>query len=172
MEIKLQTIRPNRFVWHVTYKENRRSIGLNGLKTEFTYKGAVFANNQSESLFNMWPRPIDGWDTGFSVYDYDFWRIDTLKAGVKWYLDHFMEDDYKAYGCRSKFDYICTLEDIRTDAMKLYFYNEYDLVGYPWYYKERDVIQFKHAIPQLNLFEDVEVNNWMEDREWILKIAG
>ena len=97
MEIKLQTIRLNRFVWHVTYKENRRSIGLNGLKTEFTYKGAVFANNQSESLFNMWPLPIDGWDPGFSVYDYDFWRIDTLKAGVTWYLDPFMEDDYKAY---------------------------------------------------------------------------
>jgi len=30
MEIKLQTIRPNRFVWYLTYKENRRSIGLNG----------------------------------------------------------------------------------------------------------------------------------------------
>jgi hypothetical protein len=119
----------------------------------------------------MWPLPIDGWDPGFSVYDYDFWRIDTLKAGVKWYIDPFMEEDYKAYGCRSKYDYICTLEDISTDAMKLFFYNEYDLVGYPWYYKERDVIQFKHAIPKLSLYEDVEVNNWMEDREWILKIA-
>ena len=162
MEIKLQTIRPNRFVWHLTSKANRSSIASIGLKMENSANGALFANNQSESLFNMWPLPIDGWDPGFSVYDYDFWRIDTAKAGVKWYLDPFMEEDYKAYGCRSKYDYICTLEDISTDAMKLYFYNEYNLVGYPWYYNERDVIQYKHAVLQLNLYEDVEMNNSMK----------
>jgi hypothetical protein len=161
MKSNLQSIRPNRFVWHVTFKGNRCSIAKNGLKSEFTFKGAVFANNQSQSLFDMWPLPIDGWDPGFSVYDYDFWRIDTAKAGVKWYVDPFMEEDYKAYGCRSKYDYICTLENICIDAMKLYFYNEYNLVGYPWYYNDREVIQYKHAIQQLSLYEDVDSNEQM-----------
>jgi hypothetical protein len=171
MECQLQAIRPNRYVWHLSRRYHRNCIAANGLLGCHGKFGLVFANNQGVSLFDMWPLPIDGWDNEFSLYDYDFWRIDTLKAGVNWYVDPCMQEDYKTYRCRSSFDYICTLEDIKTDALKLYFYNEYDLKGYPWYYNETEIIKDENCISELPLYEDVEINNWIATRPWLKKLA-
>lgn len=172
MDCQLQAIRPNRYVWHLSKKFHRNSIAVNGLLRSAGKFGCVFANNQEVSLLDMWPLPIDGWESEFSLYDYDFWRIDTVKAEVKWYVDPYMKQDYLNYGCRSSFDYICTLEDIKTDALKLYFYNEYDLRGYPWYCNGKVIVKDENCIPGLSLFEEVEINNWIEDRSWIIKLAN
>jgi len=119
----------------------------------------------------MWPIPIDSYDNRFSLYDYDFWRIDTVKAGVKWHIDPFMSVGFHAYGCQSKYHYVCTRENISTDALKLYFYNEYDLRGYPFYFKKREIVKRRNMVRSLDLYEDLEFNTWLEDRKWILKIA-
>ena len=171
MKIKLKSICPSRYIWHLSFKGNRHSIASKGLDTSYSRRGALFANNQSHWLYNMWPIPIGRYENCFSLHNYDFWRIDTVKAGVKWFIDPIMELDYKTYDCHSKYDYVCTRENISIDALKLYFYNEYDLRGIPFYYKKREIVKRRNTSRSLDLYEDLEFNNWLEDRKWILKMA-
>ena len=172
MNIKLKPFHPARYVWHLTWKGNRHSIASKGLLAEYSNRNAVFANNQSEWLWHMWPIPIDRYENRFSLEDYDYWRIDTQKAGVNWFIDPIMEHDYKNYGCHSKYEYICTLENISTDALKLYFYSEYDLRGFPYYFNKREIVKRRNRVRSLDLYENLEFNTWLEDRSWILKLAG
>lgn len=155
---KLYAVRTNRFVWHVTDKGNRESIGKNGLIPQKSETGRVYANNQEFDLMLFWPCPIDCFDADFRLYNYDFWQIDTERAGVDWFIDPNLELDYKAYNCLSKYHYLCTPLSIPKEALKLFFYHEYNLIDYLWYFDGKLTIQENNCVRPLSLCEDLDFN--------------
>lgn len=133
--IREMTINPLRYVWHVSYKNCRKSIFKKGIiKQSGDY--AVFANNQhayKNAIETFWPIPIDSYDEviadenvpwdQFVENIYDFWRIDTHSFKAEWRVDPLMRIDYYVNNLRSPFHYICTKQDIPVNAITLYNYN-------------------------------------------------
>lgn len=138
--LNLTSIKPRRYVYHVTRASHRLDIMFNGVlplfkKSEYSL---AFANNMHprQSVGNFWPLPIDMYDISYEYGDwtlqaffsgYDYWRIDTVKANVEWYIDPFMESDCHTYRCGKPENFICTPSVIHADALDLM---EYDMEGY------------------------------------------
>ncbi len=102
------TIKPLRYVYHLTRPEKRNSIARFGLQANNSRSKAVFANNQHFSNFlNFYP---------FIEYfgdpvEMDIWQIDTSIIKSKWHIDPFLRKD----PC-----YICTTENIPPKALRLF----------------------------------------------------
>jgi hypothetical protein len=95
--------KPRRFIYHLTKgdcpgnetEENyykRLNVVFNGLLGNDNGISGVWANNQIEDLFLLYPFILDG--IGLSDRDYiefaecfDVWRIDTYAINSTWYLD-------------------------------------------------------------------------------------
>ena len=107
-------VKPNRFIYHASKEENRKSIRKNGLvlksssesrlwnSAKLSYPPAVFATNSNKG---------DTWHAGADV-----WQIDTEGLPNKWWYDlNFF------YGKQSDSDkkFIMTFESIPADHVKL-----------------------------------------------------
>jgi hypothetical protein len=92
-------ILPEKYVWHVSSRENDLSIGADGVLA--VNDGYVYANNQSHQLLDMWPIPIDKWDFKenyeLELRRYTWWRIDTEISGFEWEIDPIMIQDQGIY---------------------------------------------------------------------------
>ena len=88
-----------KYVWHVSYRENDLSIGADGILA--VKDGYVYANNQSHQLLDMWPIPIDKWDFTetyeLGLRRYTWWRIDTEISDFEWEIDPIMIQDQGIY---------------------------------------------------------------------------
>ncbi len=86
----LNRIKPQRFVYHVSKRENRKSIDQQGLRTNtdngiLNFQNAVFANNSN--CGDWFPFVIDVFEE-CNFNDYDIWRIDTNKINNEWFIDN------------------------------------------------------------------------------------
>jgi hypothetical protein len=122
-----QTIRPSRFVWHVSAPYNDLSIAAYGL--ECPENNAVFAHNNLKSFDDMYPYFLDFWDIdfreisidGIQFCQYSYWRIDTSKLNINWYVDPEMEGDCSISCINSNpRNFICTPNSIPTYALELF----------------------------------------------------
>ncbi len=105
----------NRYVWHISRKENRKTILELGIVARHP-EGGVWANN-AERIDHFYPWIIDG--TDFVDYtEMDFWQIDTWKINHTWRVDPFMHciDGTPS----SRRNYICTKNNIPKHAITLY----------------------------------------------------
>lgn len=142
MTLNLIKAKPRRYVYHVSYPCNRLSIYEEGIRPHPTLDNKytlLFVNNHplEFNLMEFWPLPIDWYDrTGNygNVSDkvfksqYDYWRIDTKKVDVEWYIDPYMKADFKYYCNESKPNcFLCTPTLIPISALDLM---EFDLHGY------------------------------------------
>lgn len=128
-----QTIKPNRFIWHVKLndKSSDLSIAVNGLICKENY--AVFAHNGLKSFGDMYPYILDVFDftfasmqfEAFDFINYSYWRIDTSALDFTWYIDPFMRSDHKVY-CTSNAsfrNFICTPNTIPPHALQLFVFD-------------------------------------------------
>ena len=100
-------------------------IAKNGLICPANY--AVFAHNRLASFDAMFPYFLDVWDfhsdmflvEGYQFTAYSFWRIDTQKAGVNWYVDPNMKTDAELLGF-NPYNYVCSIQSIPNSALKLF----------------------------------------------------
>lgn len=120
-------INPHQFVYHVSKRENRRSIYKNGLwlssSKSLSFKDAIFANN-TDHIGSWFPFCLDSMDYLFSddfdfywntiVPTFDVWRIDTREAGSEWFIDDRIGWD------SSNGTYVYTMEPVKTEALKLF----------------------------------------------------
>ena len=99
---------PNRFVYHVSPRENREKIIRLGLLPH-PCQNAVFANNMDIDYLRIF-YPFYFFDCATRIMEYDFWIIDTSRVDAYWHIDPFM-------GRGS--DYICTQQNIPANALRL-----------------------------------------------------
>lgn len=110
-----------RYIWHVTSPSLRNDILINGLLIEKSTYKAIFANNQA-NIRGFYPFIID-YDIKENIGFYDYWRIDTQKAGSEWIVDPNMASS----GIFENNDevWVCTLDDIPVSALQLFTFNAY-----------------------------------------------
>jgi|GEM_PF-6590126 len=161
-------IRPNRFVWHISYTGNDNGIATQGLLTN--REGYVYVNNHSYSLEHMWPFPIDRWDWMGSPFSYDelysgytFWRIDTRICRAVWEVDPILAGEYWVYGCLTPGNYIRTAMDIPVEALCPFRYtgNNYSHIRVQ---KAQGTASAGCRASGLRLREDYPLWNWMKWR--------
>ena len=107
---KIQRVKPPKFVYHATDKNNRESIYEYGLSPKSNYRWSnhlwyrpsIFASSNIDNMFK-------------SGKQYDIWIIDTEKIQNKWYLDLNI-NKYIGYEHN---DYIMTFEHIPPQALDL-----------------------------------------------------
>ena len=169
--VDLIPIKPRRYVYHVSKPSHRLSIMFEGIKT-FPKRDMdcylAFVNNAPPwfSVGNFWPLPIDSYDTPwlsnrsneYFYCTYDFWRIDTIKAGVNWYIDPYMANDCTIYYDNAKPSYfLCTPSIIPADALDLM---EYDIEEY-----NRHLQVMKGGHPELIFSEFNRMVRYKRERE-------
>lgn len=86
-EIRVKRIIPNRFIFHSSHKDFRKTILKEGLipkkntthkwEEYLNYPPAIFAIN-SNSMDDFWKKPSQG---------YDVWKIDTKNLPNNWWVD-------------------------------------------------------------------------------------
>ena len=134
----LYKIHPARYVWHVTPKKNRESIARDGIICGMRREGGLWANNHN-IVSQFYPWAIDGPFGGEPNYEnYDFWRIDTLKARVEWKMDPYMHvwaSEHKAAWEERK-RFICTLKNISRSAISLFAFERTFYSDEQWKYRE------------------------------------
>jgi hypothetical protein len=133
---ELEPVRVLPFIWHVARQDNRRGIQEHGL---LPIKGLLFANNLDHELMKMWPvrfrydipycHVSSDVDT-IRLYDqyamgcgFDFWRIDTKKANVKWYVDPILAEEYWGWGLDTMYHYVVTPKPVGLDALELFVFD-------------------------------------------------
>jgi hypothetical protein len=126
----------HRYLWHVTYNRHNLNLLIAKQGIVLPFRGAVYAHNNPPSFDIMYPYFVDrhDWFMGPSRYRcdgaqfdrYSFWRIDTQKLGLSWYLDPGMFSDADYLGV-SKHHYLCTPHAIAPRALRLY---NFDLDNY------------------------------------------
>lgn len=128
-------MRPGKYVYHLTpshpiekeydvYYYKRLSIVLEGLHGSDKGLRGVWANNQLENIFRLYPMTIDAIgmdniDLLHWIYSHDVWRIDTTAFNATWYIDpNFMltEGEYIR-------EYVFTESSVPPHALKLYRFN-------------------------------------------------
>ncbi len=134
-------ITPLRYVYHVSYASSRESIEKKGLIAKFSEMNdakCVFAHNAGYPDMGWYPFCFDEpfyWEKTADFdsreldflyfmlkYEYDFWQIDTRKAGISWYIDkHGMNDFYD--GINYPF-LIMAFDDVPRDAIRLFNFHE------------------------------------------------
>ena len=133
--MELYPAKTERFIWHITRDIKRLSIAIDGI---LPMRGLSFANNQNEGTRKMWHWDIE--DMNYTEEDevseeieysvsteelyekyvvgarryLDFWRIDTHKAGAKWYYDSNL-----GYN-KNWNEYVCTPDAIPASAIQLF----------------------------------------------------
>lgn len=170
IKINQVPIKPRRYLYHVTRPSRRLNIlfeGIRPFQKERKYRLA-FANNvpPHSTVGNFWPLPIDIYDINYDYgtwtlkafySNYDYWRIDTTKANVKWYIDPYMENDCYTYRCGKPENFLCTPSIIPADALDLM---EFDLEGYNRFEQVR-----KGGHPELIYSEFNKMVRYKRDRE-------
>ncbi|MFN5936835.1 MAG: hypothetical protein ACK43L_02155 [Sphingobacteriales bacterium] len=147
---KSKGIRPNRFIWHLSYPVHRESILEYGILPGLD-NGLCFANNQVMNPDSLWPIVYndssymfnyDAYSTqeeAFKVLDeerfsvHDYWRIDSNIAGYYGYrVDPFQPAEIASIFYRgvSDGDYICRKEPIPSTALKLFNYKPHSIDHY------------------------------------------
>ena len=134
----LYKINPARYIWHVSPKKNRDSIARCGIICGMGREGGLWANNHN-IVTEFYPWAIDGPFGGEpDCENYDFWRIDTLKAGVEWKMDPYMHvwatGHQAAWEERKRF--ICTLSHVSRRAISLYKFERTFYSDEPWKYRD------------------------------------
>jgi len=135
--------KPQRYVYHIDYggrrskndaeyyKYKRLNIALRGLYGKDQGTQGVWANNQMENIFQLYPINIDGFGMSVNeilewVLSFDVWRIDTCAFNVQWYIDpnHMLTD----YDMKEK--WVFTENSVPPHALKLYHFNinEYEFL--------------------------------------------
>ena len=131
-------VKPNRFVYHVSFESVRKSILKNGLignpKEINGYRNAIFAHNSAIPNYNWYPFCFDAcyfWDSSIKFNNptddfayhmekqgYDFWKIDTWKLKKEWFVDDIgMNDFYEG----SNYPFlIVTFDNIPPSALQRY----------------------------------------------------
>ncbi|NER10026.1 hypothetical protein SAMN06265375_101443 [Muriicola jejuensis] len=138
-------IAPLRYVYHVSYASCRDSIEKEGLLANYSKMNeakCVFAHNAGypdmrwypfcfdESFY--WEKSVDfdSRDLDFLYfmlkYGYDFWQIDTRKAGIQWFIDKHGMDDF--YGGINYPFLITAFDDVPRYAMRLFNFHKTPLV--------------------------------------------
>lgn len=97
-----------KYIWHVSWPKNRQSIFKNGLlpqefkdsrwsrSPDMYYPPAIFVNNNNS--YDHWFYLDEAIWIPQSVYDQDFWRIDTRNLNNKWFYDlNFTSDGSTLY---------------------------------------------------------------------------
>lgn len=139
-ELKLDSVKVESFIWHLSPKRNRDSILKNGLRISNNEK-LIYANNFNRDLHSMWPIPIESMYKNLNYENnnyetlktsiiesvapnFDFWRIDTKKTNNEWFIDPFLKDELKIYSHSQNNPnlYVCTLTPIPIDCLKLFEY--------------------------------------------------
>ncbi len=133
----LEIASPDRFVWHLTgaFSKRRKGILTYGL---LPVGGLVFANTYCFALNEMWHWEFEWRYCGRTELQddlalaqicrsIDFWRIDTQKVKAKWYKDPNLNPYYLFNGQNIGHRYICTPQNIPTNAIELY---KFDLKKY------------------------------------------
>ena len=135
--------KPKRYVYHLDcgvrrrkndkeyYKYKRLNIALNGLYGKGQGTQGVWANNQMENIFNLYPINIDGYGMSDNeilewVLSFDVWRIDTHAFEAQWYVDpnHMLTDYYR------KENWVFTESSVPPHALKLFHFkiNEFEFL--------------------------------------------
>jgi hypothetical protein len=134
-------ITPLRYVYHVSYAFCREGIDKNGLLSAYSRMNdayCVFAHNAGYPSMRWYPFCFDEsfyWKEAAKFdsreyefmyfmmkYGYDFWQIDTRKAGIEWFIDkHGMDDFYE--GINYPF-LIMAFDNVPRDAMRLFNFHE------------------------------------------------
>lgn len=118
----IRKIKPERFVWHVTSKQNRRSILATGLDAQKSEHKCVCANNQSRNILFFYPFCIDNYHgslRGNDFLEYDYWRIDTRKVDADWYIDPNMSGGPSEF-MGSDRNFVVTETSIPVEALTLF----------------------------------------------------
>ncbi|TXB66152.1 hypothetical protein FRY74_06155 [Vicingus serpentipes] len=132
---------PNRFVYHITSKENRENILNKGILSNSNknigYNNAVFAHNCELINTNWYPFILDqyewdfdeeiGWyrDSPKNILKraikkyYDIWRIDTKYLNRTWFIDDVGEKEFGGSFIKNRKLYIVTFGDIPKEAIRL-----------------------------------------------------
>ena len=176
----IKVIKPQRYVWHLTPKHNRKSILRYGLKANLSEHNSVFANNQSKNIDFFYPFCIDLYNERFSdefYLEYDYWRIDTFKIKASWFIDPNMENGPKEYMGSSK-NFIVTESSIPKEALSLYkidarFLRSYTITAVMselengdreiCYYGSKDKIDYSNKIIEIKELHEWDICRIRED---------
>lgn len=108
----LQAVSTMRYIWHISWNIYRSSIATYGIRP---MHGLSFANNENVRVDNMWHWHIEDYGQEGCVRYLDFWRIDTIKANVRWFVDPHMGFTYgRAYYP------VCTPDLVPSSALTLF----------------------------------------------------
>ena len=144
-------IKPRRYVYHLTYSENREFIVRKGLVASsrdgaLSYKNAVFAHNTNKITEYWYPYILDQYDIMFGMIKeivnlmnfgswleqdfvtmkYDIWRIDTHALNRNWFLDNVAGRDFLK-GINYPY-YVMSYGDIPPSALMLVdLFQPYDI---------------------------------------------
>ena len=84
-DLKLVSVKPNQFIYHVSNPRFRESILKNGLIPQVGEQRYDDWGNDIKAIFCTNATKVKHiWD---STYDDDIWKIDTVGLLNKWYLD-------------------------------------------------------------------------------------
>lgn len=136
-------VQPKRYIYNLDYrscsrkndteyyKYKRLNIALNGLYGKDRGTQGVWANNQMENVFRLYPINLDGY--GMSLKEIllwlsgmDVWRIDTRAFDATWYIDpNHMLTHYDM-----KENWVFTESSVPPHALKLFHFNinEYEFL--------------------------------------------
>ena len=127
-------IKPNRFIWHLSYPSNRQGIFEKGILPSKKY-GLVFANNQMLDPFYFFPVAIlklenANEDPEELLACFDYWRIDSQLAGFDGYkVDPYGPNLY-TFSRANDEDFICRQKAIPKEALKLFTYKQGSIYSY------------------------------------------
>lgn len=173
-----QVIKPARFVWHVKYnnKISDLNIANNGLLCP--KNSGVYAHNKLRHFSDMYPWFIDTYDyigTHWSIKGqeflmFSFWRIDTSKLDLTWFVDPAMINDVYVY-CDTRVtkanNFIFTPNPIPNYALKLF------TVDLDRYLSEKSFIKYHQGTASVSpyrndfdsLLPEYPINNYID---WII----
>jgi len=131
-----QQTKTNQFLFHVAYPFCRKSIAKEGLiARENTYRNypCVYAHNDLEPKNSWFPFCFDFYyvEKYMTLYDMDFWRIDTSKIDKFWFIDCALNRELKNYDLKRNFYVFCE-DNIAPEAITLFRFQKeisYELIG-------------------------------------------
>ena len=118
----IKRIIPQKYVWHLSPRRNRKSIMKKGLISSLSEHNCVFANNQSVNIDLFYPFCVNIYYDRINEEDYleyDYWRIDTSKIQATWYIDPNLSNGPREYMGKNE-NFIVTETSIPPNALKLY----------------------------------------------------
>lgn len=175
-----QKIKPQRFVWHLSPRKNRKSILKQGLIAALSSYGCVFANNQSRDIDFFYPFCVYlyyGDFTQESYLAYDYWKIDTSMIKADWFIDPNMANGPEEYMGTSR-NFIFTEASIPPEALTLHkidsrFVRKYTITGVMYeiedgdreiyYYGSKEKIDYSKKILEITEIQDWDICRIQEE---------